>query len=462
MSQLKVGLLPLYLELYDQTRPEMRQRIEQFLEEVTDLIAHESLTLVQAPICRLESEFTDAIDLFQENDVTAVITLHLAYSPSLESIYQLKRLECPVIILDTTPRFCFDKTTDPEEIIYNHGIHGVQDLCNLMIRQNIEYYVEAGHYKQSDVIKRVYNRCLLAQAARRLKRARVGLIGKPFAGMGDFAVPFSTIKSTIGFGVIEWQEQNYVQYQLEITEADVLAEIERNRSDYQVQVEDLDVHKRAIRDGLVLRKWITDQNLDACSVNFQAINEQSAFKTMPFLEISRSMANGKGYAGEGDVLTAAMCYSLMCLSDYVSFSEMFCPDWKNETVFLSHMGEVNPLIAADKPILKEMDFPYTTALNPVVPYARYRAGQALLISLAPMPEDGFRLVVCRGEIIDVSGEDNMSSSVHGWFKPVLPLTSFLQHYSQAGGTHHLVLIYDVQLNQLEIYGKMSGFDVKII
>ncbi len=34
-----------------------------------------------------------------------------------------------------------------------------------------------------------------------------------------------------------------------------------------------------------------------------------------------------------------------------TFTEMFCPDWKNESIFLSHMGEVNVDLIAEKPKL---------------------------------------------------------------------------------------------------------------
>ena len=39
-----------------------------------------------------------------------------------------------------------------------HGIHGVQDMCNLLVRNKKQFFIEAGHYKESDVIERVINR----------------------------------------------------------------------------------------------------------------------------------------------------------------------------------------------------------------------------------------------------------------------------------------------------------------
>ena len=50
--------------------------------------------------------------------------------------------------------------------------------------------------------------------------------------------------------------------------------------------------------------------------------------TMPFLEISKAMSRGIGYAGEGDLLTAALVGALLAAWPRTTFTEIFCADWK--------------------------------------------------------------------------------------------------------------------------------------
>ena len=57
--------------------------------------------------------------------------------------------------------------------------------------------------------------------------------------------------------------------------------------------------------------------------------------------------------GEGDVITAGLVGALLSANPCVTFSEMFCPDWKNGSVFMSHMGEFNYNVASGKPFLTE-------------------------------------------------------------------------------------------------------------
>ena len=62
----------------------------------------------------------------------------------------------PLIVLDTTPDYSLiEKAGYLKGISNNHGIHGVQDMCNLLRRRGIEYYLCAGHAMHSEVIAQV-------------------------------------------------------------------------------------------------------------------------------------------------------------------------------------------------------------------------------------------------------------------------------------------------------------------
>ena len=73
--------------------------------------------------------------------------------------------------------------------------------------------------------------------------------------------------------------------------------------------------------------------------------------TMPFVECCKAMQRGVGYAGEGDTLTAAFTGAFLQSWPKSNFVEIFCPDWKNQILFLSHMGEMNYRVAALRPLI---------------------------------------------------------------------------------------------------------------
>jgi L-arabinose isomerase len=148
-----------------------------------------------------------------------------------------------------------------------------------------------------------------------------------------------------------------------------------------------------------------------------------------------------------------------------SFSEMFCPDWKGGSVFLSHMGEMNWKLAAEKPRLLEMPYRWSEAANPVYVAGRFKAGEFILVDLLPLEplqEGSYRLIIAPAKMLKVTGKDNFGTGIHGWFKPALPVEEFLAEYSRLGGTHHLAISYGSDVETIENFGKMMGWETAVI
>ena len=72
MKKTKIGLLPLYIELYDQSAPSLRKRLEAFYEEVAKEFEGRGFDVMRVPFCRLVPEFEAAVKKFEEMLGTAV------------------------------------------------------------------------------------------------------------------------------------------------------------------------------------------------------------------------------------------------------------------------------------------------------------------------------------------------------------------------------------------------------
>ena len=459
MTSPRIGLLPLYLALYDEAMPDVRPGMERFYRRIADALASRGLAVETAPFCRLRDEVHQAVRSFENASVDAIVTIHLAYSPSLESAEVLARSPLPIIVLDTTPDVDFGPDQSPDAIMFNHGIHGVQDLCNLLIRHGKAFQIEAGHWQQSDVLDRVTGWAHAARMARAMRSARVGRLGDPFAGMGDFAVPEDILKATIGVTTLPSAPVTLRAYLPALDDPEVAEELAADRARFDTRRVSVDAHREAVRAGWALRRWISEERLTALSVNFLACNQASGLPTMPFLEIDKAMARGIGYAGEGDVLTAAFVGALLSCYPETTFTEMFCPDWAGNTIFLSHMGEVNSDLLVGTPSLIEKPFPWTDARDPVCPVGCMKAGPALLADLAPSGAEHYTLILSSGTMVDGGPTDQMSDTVHGWFRPSLPVHEFLASYSRYGGTHHCALVYGDVAQSLRGFGEMMGWGV---
>jgi L-arabinose isomerase len=463
MARAKLGILPLYLKLYDDTDDgRWRKRVDEFPRTIAGELGKRGLEVVIAPVCRIRREFAAAVKKLEADKVDAIVTLHLAYSPSLESSEALAGTKLPIIVLDTTPSYSFSPTTDPDELMYNHGIHGVQDMCNLLIRNGKPFLIESGHWQKSDVLDRVAALAAPARMAAALRRARVGMVGTAFKGMGDFFVPAARLTSTLGAKVKTMDTETLKKLLASVKQADVDAEVAADLAAFEPDGVSAAAHARSVKLGLAIRKWIEKEGLSAITFNFCDMQKKSGYPTAPFLEMSKAMARGVGYAGEGDTLTAILVAALAAAIPDTSFTEMFCPDWENDMLFLSHMGEVNWRLLQGKPKLREMDYKYSATDNPAFVVGRLRPGEVVLTNLAPLAGDAYRLIIAPATMQPVTGQDRHGKSVRGWFTPALPVADFLAEYSRRGGTHHLAVSYTRDTRPIESFGRLMGWDVAVI
>ena len=461
----KIGLLGLYLELYDIRSPGMREKIDGFYENIALEFEKRGIDIIRQPICRLEDEFKTAVKTFESSGADALVTLHLAYSPSLESSDVLMGTALPIYILNTTPDYDFRVDEEYNAISYNHGIHGVQDMCNLLLRNGREFAIETGHWRESDAIDRLCRRILKKDDKSAMtdsvaapdfsgKLVRVGIIGKPFEGMGDFRVGFSELHKKLGIEVVECDHKLLKEFIAGVSNDEIEDEIRHNRMEFDDRLTESDAYAANLRSCLGVRKWIEDQELDAFTVNFLDVDKNKGLASVPFYEASKQMSSGRGYAGEGDAMTAGLVAMLMRITNDVSFTEIFCPDWSADTLFLSHMGEMNIDLCKENPVLHEKDYVFSDVeVNPVVFSGEFKPGNAHLVNISPSKGGGFTLIIAPVAMVSTN---KVKNGVRGWMKPQMPIEEFLSRYSSYGGTHHSALVYGDFSDEILTLGRYLG------
>jgi len=311
------------------------------------------------------------------------------------------------------------------------------------------------------VLDRVASAALAARMAYQLRRTRAGLIGEAFRGMGDFYVSPAALKRTLGVETRALDAGRFRRLAAGVSGEEMALEAGKDRERFEFRGVTPGAYERSLRVSLAVEKWATEERLDAFSFNFLSVDRSRGLDTVPFLAASKLLARGVGYGGEGDLLTASLVAALASAYPETSFTEMFCPDWERGSVFLSHMGELNWRLTDGRPLLLEMDWKWSDAANPVYLAGRFKPGRFLLVNLAPLA-GGYRLIVAPAEMLPVEGQDRMERSVHGWFRPPLPLAEFLSAYSRLGGTHHLALAYGASVQTVSAFGRMMGWDTQLI
>jgi L-arabinose isomerase len=457
----KVGFLPFYLKLYDDLMPACRAGFDGFVKRIADGLEARGLEVQTAPVCRVADEFKAVIGQFEAAGVECIVTVHLAYSPSLEAIDACLKTKLPIVILDTTMDADFGVGAHADRIMYNHGVHGVMDFASMLRRHRRDFEIVAGHDADPTLLDRTADLVCAAVGAKSLRGSRILRVGDAFAGMGDFAVAEDLLASKLGVSVRQVGLEMLDAAISKVTDAEVEQEVAEDRRRYACELS-AEAHARSVRVGLGLRRILDEGGYRGLSVNFQAFNRgDRPANTMPFFEISKAMGRGLGYAGEGDVLTASLVGALARAFGAVTFTEIFCADWAGNSLFLSHMGEISPTVAGERPRVIAKPFFGGGSLDPAILTCVAKPGPAVFVNLVPGPDDTFSLIVAPVEVLaeDASLDPAMRDVVRTWVRPGVPVALFLESYSRAGGTHHSALVLGDRADAVAAFGRQCGLEV---
>jgi L-arabinose isomerase len=456
----RIGLLALTLELYEQLAPGLRAARERWLREsVLPRLAPWADVHFTCATYRPEQVASIVADC-ERQDCDGLLVMCLTYAPSQMVMPALARTRLPIVLWNTQALAAVDASYDADQMLHNHGVHGTQDLANVLVRGGVPFHHVTSHLDDAEALDELADWFAAAQAVAALRRARLGLIGYPFPGMGDFAVDTTHLATTIG---CRWDAISVAEYNRRAAEAsetavrDTVAEYQRMYAVADdVSVGDLEATARA---ELALRALVTERRLQALSYQFLAFGDDDRSETLPFVGISRLMAEGLGFAGEGDLIGAAGTFLLNQLCPPASFSEIFTIDFRGNGLLLSHMGEANAaMVRPDRRLaLVARPTPITrTRARQLALVTTFAPGPATLCALALGPAGRWRLIASQVEIADFGPlslpvphtKIITSSDVRAW----------LTDYAQAGGPHHHALALGDARPRLQIAARLLGAD----
>jgi L-arabinose isomerase len=435
----KAGLLALSLELYETLAPGLRGSRETWVRRaVVPALGRHVEVLFKGAVFRRE-DIEAAVAEFEAAGVDVLLVLLLTYSPSQLALPALQRTRLPIVIWNTQELRAVDHSFTVSAMIDNHGVHGTQDLANVLIRAGVAFHYVTGLPDDEARLAELGDFAAAAAAVRRLRSARVGLIGYPFPGMGDFAVDSTHLAATLGCSWTNLAVEDYVRRAAGAAEAEVAGLVEDYRRQYDLEPDitaaDLECAARA---ELALRGMVKEHRLDALTYQFMAFGEDERTSTLPFVAASRLMAEGIGFGGEGDLIAAAGTAFFNWLSPPASFSEIFTIDFAGDSLFMSHMGEANvamarrarkvPLVARPTQITRTRDrqLALVVSLEP---------GPATFMALTLGPAAKWRIIAAPAVIEDYGPLPGFCVP-HFKLKPAGRVNDFLTRYAQAGGPHH--------------------------
>jgi len=459
--QPKTGFLGLTLELYNRCFPELIVRLRDFAILLGGRLS-ERMDVVEEPVAFTRDDVDSAVARFEREDVDAIVIVLLSYSPSLISLPALLRTRRPIIVFNTQRLAGIDESFAAQDMIDNHGMHGVQDLCNVLSRHGRSFELLTGHYECPETMQRLESLVRGAAAVSALRGRRVGILGHQFDGMGDLYVDGTLLLAKTGVEVCHISTARLAECIASIESQDIDRLVASDREEFVVDeaVTENDLRTSA-RVELGLRAIVQEERLSAVCPLFTAATDHPGIPMLPFAAVSKFLAEGMGYGGEGDPTSATAVLLMQQLTRDTNFTEMFTIDFAGNTVFMNHMAETNyKLSRADvPPLLYRNEATFLRGMPPLCVFAVQRPGEVTLLNLVASAGGRLEMICFRGEVEDWGPVPDIRSP-HFLFRPrcAAGVSEFLTRYSVEGGSHHLALGYGDHRESLRAAARVMGVD----
>ncbi len=436
----RIGLLGIMQELYDKSLPGITKRQEAYAREVCQQLS--DVADWEFPrAARNRQDIEEILGNFNHQGLDGVMIVMLTFGPAMRTVRALQKNTLPLLLANIQP--VPEVTTDwnMDDLTYNQGIHGAQDTANAILRTHGERFeVISADWKTDEFKDFVGDWARAAQAASALRTMRVAAIGK-MHGMGDTLSDEAAFTRIIGPEVNrEYIGEIYRLMEL-VNESDIDRQVEVERARFDVDADMPEENLRyAVRMYLGFKRFLEDGNYQGFSAHFDTFKGDGRFKQINMLAASNLMADGYGYAAEGDTNTASMVAAGHILADDAHFTEMYAMDFKRGSMLMSHMGEGNWKIARkDRPVrLANRVLGIGDLQNPPTTVFMAEPGPATMVSLVHLTGERFRLVVSYGDILDTE-EFPTIEMPYFHYRPSTGLRKCNDGWLKAGGTHHQTL-----------------------
>jgi L-arabinose isomerase len=435
----RIGLLGIMQALYDDMVPGITERQAGYATAVADHLGAVADVTFSRP-ARSREDVDEIVADFTAQGVDGIMIVMLTYAPAMRTVQALAGTRAPLLLANIQPVRAVSADWTMDDLTYNQGIHGAQDQANALVRSKRPFSVISGDWQSEDFLHAFADWASAAATVTRLRQTKVALLGNPMNGMGDILPDLNALLRRTGVTVAAEDLGGLIRRVDAVSDDAVAALLTSHHERFQVS-DDLPAerHAYAARLELAIRGLLEQGGYAGFSFHFDSLAGDGRIRQLPLLGASNLMADGYGFAAEGDVNTAALMCAALSLFGTAHFSELYAMDWELDSVLVSHMGEGNWRVARpDRPI-RLIDRPLGIGglENPPTLVFMATPGPATTAALVQLDGEAMRLVVGYGEILDTPELPKVEMH-HFHFRPEAGVQLFMDAWLALGAPHHFV------------------------
>ncbi len=458
MNKPRLGILALMLEAYEPLFPGIAQRQRAYVQQMLDDMA-DAAAFSFPDIARNRAEIEALTARYNAENLDGIVIFLLSYSQGQYLVRAMQQNRLPLALALVQPDETVGDDFEELDLTVNQGIHGAQDNANCLLRAGIPCQFFAGSRQNGELAAFLADFGAAAAAAQQLKQMKIGIIGK-LAGMGDVITDDMAVYTKLGAEFVYDSIGSVQAFCAAVEEEEI-----RQRIAYEKTVFTIDPsmgeaqHAEAVRMYLGLRRYLEEHQYAGYTAHFEEFGADGRFSQLPLLAASSLMADGYGYAAEGDASCAMLGAAMHRLCGLSNFSEMYMMDLPRNAILFCHAGEGNWQAARKdkKPFLANRVFGEGGLSNPPTPLFTPQPGPCAVMSLAYL-NGGFRLVYAEGEVLDKC-DLTRCDMPYMFFAPKSGVQNCVRAWMEAGGTHHEVVVYGEYKNRIRLFCRLLGIEL---
>ncbi|SNS68935.1 L-arabinose isomerase [Belliella buryatensis] len=427
-----------------------------------------SVSIIYKPTVKTTEEiYAVCQEANQNKNCIGVIAWMHTFSPAKMWIGGLKILQKPMLHLHT--QFNRDipwATIDMDFMNLNQSAHGDREFGFMVSRMKIERKVVVGHWQDPNVKSQIDTWARAASAWADWQGAKFARFGDNMRNVAVTEGDKVEAELQFGFAVNTFAVGDLVQLINAASESEIKALVEEYEATYTM-ADNLKANG-AKRSSLIdaaqieigMRKFLKEGGFKGFTNTFEDLH---GMKQLPGIATQRLMAEGYGYAGEGDWKTAALVRAMKVMGTGLEGGNAFMEDYtyhfdpSNSMVLGAHMLEVDPVLANGKPTCEVHPLGIGGKEDPVRLVFNGKAGASLNASLVDMG-NRFRLVVNEVDAVEVPQALPKLPVARVMWKPLPDMNTGCAGWIYAGGAHHTCFSQSLTTEHLDDFAKIARIE----
>lgn len=454
----KVGVLVLALLEDDYNKTAHVRPMAQHVADKIGGIIGRYAEAVCPPLVEEEHQAAAAAQLFNAEGVDLIVAVEVAYTKGLVPTRCFLDTTAPVLVWNTQQIPFLPEDADFDLIMLNSGMAGVPEMTSALLRMNRPFWMVTSLMDDPAGQRKLAEYIAAAGVMRRLKTARIGILGHAFEGMTDLMIDQLSLRQFVG--PVCWPvEPEKVSVAMEaVGKADLQALIQKERGRYRIDM-DAALFERSCRLALALEKVTRDGKFDAMASFDQVWLTDPRVGIIPAYATGRLCELGFPCSTEADVATATAMLMLQALTGQATFLENYVIDFQQDAMILSHDGHGNPALAAKPGDVRIKNSIYYKGVHGFGASFEYAYAPGPVTNLALVNVGGrWRLNIAEGEALAIRPRPVAAPQM--LFKPKsLPIAEWCNAWCLAGSPHHMALAYGHLAGRIRTYAQMQGLDV---